>query len=159
LKSSHLLTRFCVPKEPIMKRLDRRTFLRGTGTVLSLPVLDAMLPRSVRAAESVSGPTRMAFIYMPCGVIMPDWTPEGEGADFQLSRTLQPLADHQQDLLVLSGLTHDKARANGDGAGDHARDSGAFLTASQPRKTSGADIQVGISVDQVAAQAYGSDTR
>jgi hypothetical protein len=142
-----------------MKRLDRRTFLRGTGVALSLPMLEGMLPRSLRAAELSTAPLRTAYIYMPCGAIMPDWTPEKEGADYVLSKTLTPLAPHQSQLLVLSGLTHDKARANGDGAGDHARDSGAFLTASQPRKTAGADIQLGISVDQVAAQAYGNATR
>ncbi|MEZ6064521.1 MAG: DUF1552 domain-containing protein [Planctomycetaceae bacterium] len=142
-----------------MRRLDRRTFLRGTGAALSLPVLDAMLPRAVQAAEGVTGPTRLAFIYMPCGAIMPDWTPEGVGSDYKLSKTLTPLAAHREKLLVLSGLGHDKARANGDGAGDHARDSAAFLTASQPRKTAGADIKLGISVDQVAANSYGGQTR
>jgi hypothetical protein len=142
-----------------MHQISRRTLLRGAGAALSLPVLEGMLPRVARAASAAAAPTRLAFIYVPVGAVMEDWTPEKTGADYQLSKTLQPLSAHRDRLLVLSGLAHDKARANGDGAGDHARDSAAFLTASQPRKTSGADITLGISVDQVAANKFGQQTR
>jgi hypothetical protein len=101
----------------------------------------------------------MAFVFVPNGVHMPDWTPQSRGFDYQLPYILQPLRNYQEDLLVLSGLTHDKGRANSDGAGDHARSASVFLTGSQPRKTSGANIRVGVSVDQVAARQLGHLTK
>lgn len=101
----------------------------------------------------------MAFIFVPNGVVMNNWMPKTEGYGFQLTRTLEPLAPVKDDLLVLSGLTHDKGRANGDGAGDHARSASVFLTGAQPRKTDGEHIRSGISVDQLAAKAVGQKTR
>ncbi len=143
-----------------MTRLTRRAVLRGAGAALALPSLEALWPRTaVAAGTPPTAPLRMAFIYIPCGAIMEDWTPKQEGAEFEFSKTLKPLEKHRDRVLVLSGLTHDKARANGDGAGDHARDSAAFLTASQPRKTAGADIQAGISIDQLVASRIGEQTR
>jgi hypothetical protein len=143
--------------------ISRRTVLRGIGTAVALPLLDAMLPRSLPAAAASTGqasaPRRMAFLYVPNGVNMSAWRPTTEGADFELPETLQPLAPFQQDLLVLTGLTADKARPNGDGPGDHARAAAAFLTGCQPRKTGGADIKVGVSVDQFAAARIGDRTR
>jgi len=144
--------------------IGRRTVLRGLGTALALPMLDAMLPVSLSAAEvatdSAGGAAnRLAYLYVPNGIHMPDWTPQSEGEQFSLPHILEPLASLQDKLMVLSGLTLDKARANGDGGGDHARSLASFLTASQPRKTSGADIQTGVSVDQVAAQKVGHRTR
>lgn len=143
-------------------RLPRRTFLRGLGTVMGLPLLEAMAPK-LRAVEALGTaptvPRRMAFIFIPNGANMADWTPSAEGREFELPYILEPLKSHQEDLLVLSGLTHDKARPNGDGAGDHARSSATFLTAAQARKTDGADIRVGVSVDQVAAARAGGRTR
>ncbi len=148
-------------------KLSRRAVLRGVGTAMALPCLDAMLPRSLfpRAASVMAEevrsatPVRMAFFYVPNGVTVAKWTPTTEGAEFVLPPSLAPLAPVKQDLLVLSGLTADKARDNGDGAGDHARASSAFLTGVQPRKTHGADIRVGVSVDQVAAAQVGQSTR
>lgn len=141
-------------------QIPRRTFLKGLGTALSLPLLESMASAAPRSAGLVAAPPRRsAFIYVPNGANMPDWTPAATGSDFELPYILDPLKPHQKDLLVLSGLTHDKGRANGDGAGDHARASASFLTAAQPRKTQGADIQVGISVDQVTAQKVGHLTR
>src|SRR5262249_42511458 len=90
---------------------------------------------------------------------MQEWTPAAEGADFALPYTLEPLAAFKNDMLVLTGLTADKARPNGDGPGDHARAAAAFLTGCQPRKTGGADIKVGVSVDQFAAYYIGDQTR
>ncbi|WP_339745189.1 DUF1552 domain-containing protein [uncultured Rubinisphaera sp.] len=140
-------------------QLDRRNFMRGAGVVMGLPWLEAMMSStSFAAAPTAAVPTRMAFVFFANGAIMKDWTVKGEGKDFELSKTLSSLAPVKDDCLFLSGLTHDKARANGDGGGDHARNSASFLTASQPRKTGGADIQVGISVDQVAAQKIGTQT-
>ncbi|MFK8113362.1 MAG: DUF1552 domain-containing protein [Rubripirellula sp.] len=139
-------------------RLSRRTVLRGLGVSLALPFLESTVPR-VAASQSMSAPQRMAFIFVPNGVHLPDWTPQREGYRFDLPHILQPLASVQDDLTVISGLTHDKGRANDDGAGDHARSALVFLTGAQPRKTDGSDIRSGVSVDQVAAKAAGKATR
>jgi Protein of unknown function (DUF1552) len=139
-------------------RISRRTLLRGVGTVVALPFLEAMTPRVI-AAGVEAPPRRMAFIYVPNGAIMSDFTPKTEGADFELPAILQPLASLRDDLLVLSGLTCDKGRANGDGGGDHARASSAFLTGCQARKTAGANFRSGTSADQVAAKRLGEQTR
>lgn len=140
-------------------RISRRTTLKGLGTAMALPLLDAMLPRSALAASVSSLPVRMAFLYVPNGMHMPDWVPTSEGANYELPKTLQPLSGFKQDMLVLSGLTHQKAYANGDGGGDHARALATFLTGTQARKTDGADIRAGISVDQIAARELGKQTR
>lgn len=142
-----------------MKPLSRRTMLKGTGAALALPVLDAMLPNAAWAAPEQLVKNRMGFIFFPNGAIMKDWTPEQAGKDFTFPRTLQPLNGHKDNLLVLSGLAQTKARANGDGGGDHARNSAAFLTGAQPKKTDGADIRAGVSVDQVAANQVGKSTK
>ncbi len=139
-----------------MKRLSRRVVLKGIGTAVALPWLEAMAP--VRWARA-GAPGRLVFVYVPVGIHMPAWTPAAEGSAFELTPTLEPLAAFREDLLVLSGLAHDKARANGDGPGDHARAAAAFLTGAQPRKTAGPDIRAGISADQVAAQVVGARTR
>ena len=139
--------------------LHRRTFLKGVGATLGLPLLEAMLPASGLAAQSAGAPKRMAFVFVPNGVIVPDWTVKGEGADWQLSPTLEPLAKVKDRVCVVSGLMQDNARAKGDGPGDHARSSAAFLTGAHPVKTSGVDIKVGQSVDQVAADKAGRQTK
>lgn len=140
--------------------ISRRTVLRGLGTAMALPMLEAMLPRSVVTAAEVAAPAkRMAFVYVPNGVNMADWTPKDTGSTFELPEILRTFEAHRDDMLVLSGLTLDKARANGDGAGDHARALSSFLTCSQARKTHGADIKVGVSIDQVAAQHIGQTTK
>ena len=146
------------------KKLSRRTVLRSMGGVaVSLPWLEAMGPVTAwsdePAAPGKTVPNRMAFIYVPNGKNMDDWTPKTEGADFDLPAILQPLASVKDKLLVLSGLTADKARPHGDGGGDHARALAAFLTGAQPRKTDGTDIRVGVSVDQIAASRIGEKTR
>ncbi len=141
--------------------LPRRTFLRGLGAAIALPLLDAMLPARALAGAIGAGkaPVRMGFMFVPNGVNMPDWTPLADGADFDLPHILQPLAPHKSELLVLSGLTQDKGRANADGGGDHARSAGSWLTCSQPLKSEGAQIRVGISADQLAAAKVGKETR
>ncbi|QDT02014.1 hypothetical protein K227x_03850 [Rubripirellula lacrimiformis] len=140
-------------------RLSRRTILRGLGVSLALPMLESIAPKAVAASPTLGPPQRMAFIFVPNGVHLPDWTPKQQGVGFDLPHILGPLAPVQDDLMVISGLTHDKGRANGDGAGDHARSASVFLTGAQPRKTSGENIRSGVSVDQVAAQAAGQATR
>ncbi len=142
--------------------ISRRTVLRGLGATLALPWLEAMGPLTAWAAGTPArqaAPNRMAFLYVPNGKNMADWTPKSEGADFDLPAILQPLHELKNDFTVLTGLTADKARANGDGAGDHARALASFLTGCQPRKTDGTDIRAGISVDQVAASRIGDQTR
>ncbi len=143
------------------KQLSRRTVLRGLGTTMALPVLDAMLPASTLAAPAAkkAAPLRMAFVFVPNGKHMPDWKPKAEGPLAELPYILEPLKNVREKITVLTGLTHDKARPNGDGPGDHARSTAAFLTGCQPRKTAGADIKVGISADQIAAQKIGHLTR
>jgi len=140
--------------------VGRRTFLRGLGTLVALPVLESLLPRSplLGAAAKPAPPSRLAFLYVPNGVHMPDWTPQATGAGFEFPELLAPLRPFKSDLLVLSGLTQDKARPNGDGPGDHARAAAAFLTGAQPRKTAGANIRAGVSADQVAAAKVGQTT-
>ena len=140
--------------------IPRRTFLKGLGTAMALPMLEAMAPGvSLAAAKPAGLPRRMAFVFVPNGVNMADWTPKQVGSDFELPAILQPLEPVRDQLLVLSNLAHDKARPNGDGAGDHARGSATFLTGCQARKTYGADIRVGVSVDQAAAAVIGKTTR
>jgi hypothetical protein len=106
-----------------------------------------------------AAPKRLAFVYIPNGVIQEAWTPLAQGSNFEFTRILQALEPHRRDLLVLSGLTHNNGRALGDGGGDHARAASSFLTGIHPKKTSGADIRLGISVDQVAASTIGDTTR
>jgi hypothetical protein len=140
--------------------ISRRTVLKGLGTAIALPWLEAMQPMLALAAPAGKpSPKRMAFFYVPNGVNVPEWTPAAEGALGELPSILQPLQPLKNQLLVLTGLTADKARPNGDGAGDHARAMAAFLTGKQPKKTHGADIRAGISADQVAAQHIGKQTR
>ncbi len=140
--------------------LNRRTFLRGLGITMALPFLEAMLPRgAAAAAASKRAPVRTAFLYVPNGVNMVDWTPKQVGADFQLPYILEPLQAHKNDVLVLTGLAQDKGRNNGDGAGDHARAASTWLTGAQPLKSESSRIRVGVSADQVMADAMGRQTR
>ncbi len=136
--------------------------LRGLGATLALPWLEAMGPLTSWAGgntpASKAAPNRMAFLYVPNGKNMADWKP-AEGELNELPSILQPLSSHKKDFMILSGLTADKARSNGDGGGDHARAMSAFLTGAQPRKTDGTEIRAGISVDQVAASRVGDQTR
>jgi hypothetical protein len=141
-----------------MRTITRRTVLRGLGTALALPWLEAMLPHASAAAATTT-PKRMAFLYVPNGIHMHEWTPMRMGRDWDTPDLLQALEGFRQDYSVLTGLTLDKARPNGDGPGDHARAMSAFLTGRQPRKTHGSDIKVGVSVDQLAAQKVGEGTR
>ena len=141
------------------KQLHRRTFLRGMGAAIALPVLDAMTPALAATGRAAKTPVRLSFVYVPNGITMADWTPGGAGRGFEYSRILKPLEPFRQQTLVLSGLAHENGKALGDGPGDHARAAASYLTGVHPRKTAGADIQNGISVDQIAAQHLGPETR
>jgi Protein of unknown function (DUF1552) len=145
--------------------LPRRTFLRGMGTALALPLLDAMVPALSAAAASPANPVRrLGFIYLPNGVAMNFkgvnyWKPRGVGRDFEFSPILTPLAPFKDQLVVVSGLTHHQADVLQDGAnGDHTRGTSSWLTGVHPRHTEGADVLNGISADQVAAAKLGRDT-
>ncbi len=150
-------------------RLSRRYFLKGLGACMALPAFESMRPFGLLAAEAkaaaqlartaTGAPLRMAFVYFPNGAIQPNWWPTGEGKDFQFARTMQPLEKVKHQLQVLGGLDHVNATPGPDGAGDHARASGTFLTGVRVKKTAGSDIHAGISIDQVAANHIGHLTR
>jgi hypothetical protein len=139
------------------KHLQRRTFLRGIGASIALPVLDAMTP-ALQAAPKPS-PNRLIFTYIPCGAMMNEWNPIGEGKDYKVGRILKPLETYREHFSVLSGLDHKQAEALGDGPGDHARAGAAYLTGVHCKKTGGTDIRAGVSVDQIAAKHLASQTR
>jgi hypothetical protein len=139
--------------------LPRRTFLRGMGATLALPLLDAMIPALTAAAKTAAKPVpRMGCIYVPQGENMFLWTPKGEGTAFELSPILSPLADFKDQVIVPSGLAHRMAEAMGDGNGEHSRASAVWLNGVHPKRTEGADVQAGITVDQIAAREFGRDT-
>jgi hypothetical protein len=138
--------------------IPRRTFLKGLGTAMALPLLEGMLPTVAYAGAPKSRILRMAFVFVPNGVNMKDWTPAIEGAGYQLPYILEPLSSVRESVSVLTGLTQKNAFALGDGPGDHARSAAAWLTGVHPKKTNGADIKGGISADQVAAQRIGKQT-
>ncbi len=141
--------------------ISRRTALKGLGTVIALPWLESLAIAAPTVSNTVAAPTakRLAFLYVPNGAHMADWTPAAEGKLGTLPKTLAPLDAFKDHFNVISGLKLDKANANGDGAGDHARAMSSFLTGRQARKTHGADIRVGKSADQHAASVLGVDTR
>jgi len=145
--------------------VNRRKFLRGFGTAVGLPALEAFRPALAAgvgkiAATTASGaPLRMAYLYIPNGVNVSQWRPEGTGASYQMGPTFAPMEPHRKEFQIFSGFEHKNASAGGDGAGDHARSNATFLTGCRAKKTAGSDIQLGISVDQVAANAVSNLTR
>jgi len=144
------------------RALPRRTLLRGVGASLALPFLDAMVPAF--AQSSVAPVKRLGFIYLPNGVAMNFsginyWTPQGEGAGFEFSPILTPLAPYRDRLTVVSGTAQHQADAHDDGAnGDHTRGTSSWLTGAHCKRTEGADVENGISADQIAAQSIGQAT-
>jgi hypothetical protein len=141
-------------------RINRRTFLRGVGTAVSLPLLEGMLPLNALAQSvtKASQPVRMAFLFVPNGFSMQNWTPLSEGPGYAMPSVLEPLADLRNEFSILTGLSQDNAAALGDGPGDHARSTACWLTGVHAKKTAGADIKNSVSVDQVAAQKVGALT-
>src|SRR6266851_5779342 len=142
------------------KAIPRRTFLRGVGVTLGLPLLDGMIPAFAGPTDTVAKPVlRMGFVYVPLGIILNKWTPATEGANFDMTSTLAPLAPFKDKLLVLSGL--DQKRANpepGEGGAFHTRATAAWLTGVHPKQTMGVDIRGAISVDQILARSMGKQT-
>jgi hypothetical protein len=143
--------------------LPRRTFLRGVGATLALPLLDSMA-RPVRASAP---PIRVGYVYTPNGIVgacdkSPRpfmWTPKTSGANFEFSPTMKALEPFREKLNVFSGLAQVNGRALGDGPGDHARATATFLTGVHPYKTGGADFRLGVSADQIAAREFGKQTQ
>ena len=141
------------------KHLSRRTLLRGLGTAVALPFLDSMVPAFAGPVAGTAFPNRLFFTYIPIGAIMDEWYPEGGETGFEFKRILKPLQPFRDDLTVLSGLDHHTGYSLGDGGGDHARAGACYLTGVHPKKTAGADIHAGVSVDQIIAAQQGSKTR
>jgi hypothetical protein len=141
------------------KHLPRRAFLRGVGTTLALPLLDSMVPALSAQSAAAKPVLRLGFVYHATGMIMDRWTPAAEGSGFEFTPTMKPLEPFRDRILVMSGLAQVNGRALGDGPGDHARGGAVFLTGVHPKKTEGAGIQCGISVDQIAAKELGKHTQ
>ena len=136
------------------KALDRRFFLRSVGVTLALPLLDSMTPAFAAPAKAAP---RMAFMYVPNGANMTAWTPVGSGKTFSFSPTLKSLEPFREHVNVLSGLALHSADRMNDGAGDHSRATGAFLSGAHAKRTQGADLYLGVTADQIAARSIGKD--
>jgi hypothetical protein len=142
----------------ISSSLSRRAVLRGVGVSVALPLLESFCPARDKG-KVAAPPLRLAVVYAPNGKHMVDWTPTTEGTKFDLTPTLRPLEKVRESITVLSGLCQRNATTGNDGPGDHARAMATFLTGVRPKKTSGADVRNGVSVDQVAAKSLGRTTR
>ena len=144
---------------------NRRGFLRGLGAFVALPAMESFRPLVAAEAghaiaTTASGaPLRMAYLYIPNGVNLEHWRPKGTTASYQLGDTFKPMEALRNDFQIFTGFEQQFAKANGDGAGDHARGVATFLTSAQARKTAGSDIKIGVSIDQVAAMAAQKETR
>jgi hypothetical protein len=141
------------------KAISRRTVLRGIGTAVALPLLDAMVPALTAVANTAAKPVRrLGVVYHPNGVIYENWLPKGAGPGFELSRVLSPLEPFRDQLLVVTGLSSHQAEALGDGGGDHSRATGSYLTGVHVRKSDSV-VENSISMDQVAARALQAETQ
>ncbi|MDP6579178.1 MAG: DUF1552 domain-containing protein, partial [Vicinamibacterales bacterium] len=140
--------------------ISRRTVLRGVGATLALPLLERMLPTSPALARAAAVPvTRFCTVYVPNGIVMDRWTPTTEGTGFEFTPTLKPLEPFRDHLLVLSGLDNTGARSRSGASGAHAKPAGAFMTGIEPLPTTGSSsLQLGISMDQIVANALGQET-
>jgi hypothetical protein len=142
------------------KAMDRRTVLRGTGAALALPLLDAMIPTSTRAAEATAqSRMRLQIIYTPNGMMMQNFRPAEAGEGYAITPILKPLEPYREKFTVITGLAHKQAEALGDGGGDHGRSGGSYLTGVHVKKTQGADITSGPSMDQIVARQFGETTQ
>ena len=141
------------------KPIGRRAMLRGMGTVMALPLLDAMVPSAMALEQGAAARKRLQVIYTPNGMMMQNWTPKTAGEGYELSPILKPLEPYRNKFSVFSNLAHVQAEALGDGAGDHGRCCGGYLTGTHVKKTEGADITAGISMDQLVAKQFGEKTQ
>ena len=144
----------------ITKRsLPRRTFVRGAGAALALPLLDAMVPALSALARTPAQPRmRMGFLYVPNGVQMENFRPRSAGAGFEITPILRPLEPYREQTIVFGGLANAQANPLDVGSGTHARASAVWLNGMRPKRTEGADIRAGTTIDQFAARALGVDT-
>lgn len=141
--------------------IPRRTFLRGMGVTMSLPLLDSMIPAQTPLARTAANPkVRMGLCFIPHGAVMNNWTPTEEGVMSKMSRTLMPLEPFRNNVVVVSNLAHAMAAPGGpgDNGGDHTRSPAVFLNGVHPKRTDGADIQAGVTIDQMAAAKIGQET-
>src|SRR5258706_5459404 len=140
------------------KAIPRRTILRGLGTTLALPLLDAMVPALARAQTAAKAPTRLSTVYLPNGIMTEQWIPGTEGAGFNVKPRREPIAPFRDKMLILSGLNHNGGgRAHfGENTGDHARAGASYLSGVHPKKTEGADTAAGVSMDQMRARQIGT---
>jgi len=146
---------------------NRRGFLRGLGAAVAVPALESFNPlmaagsagKKAVATTASGAPLRMAYLYIPNGVNVAKWAPKGKGKNYKFGESMAPLDGLKEHFQVFSGFAHDNANGGRDGAGDHARSNATFLTGARAKKTSGSDIQLGISVDQMAARAAEDLTR
>ena len=146
-----IITKACLP---------RRTFLRGMGVTLAVPLLDAMVPALSAMAKTAADPVkRLGFVYIPNGANMAAWTPQGEGRSFEFTNVMTPLQPFRDRITVLSGLANKPADAWGDGGGDHSRGPAAYLNGVHPKRTEGADIQAATTIDQIVARKVGTETQ
>jgi uncharacterized protein DUF1552 len=137
------------------KHLARRTFLRGMGATMALPLLDAMIPARTLLAQTAASPkARLGFVYVPHGAIMDKWTPATEGAGFEFTPILKPLESHRDYVNVVTGLGHRAA----DTTAVHSLSPTTWLSGVRPKATQGVDAYAGVTADQIAAQAIGQDT-
>lgn len=139
--------------------LSRRTLLRGVGAAIALPAMESLIPSAMAAATLENRPRRLSVFYIPNGLHMPQFTPATAGKNYQLTPILEPLARHRDKFSVITGLAHYNASALGDGPGSHGRSCGAWLTGAHPKRTEGADIFCGVSMDQVIAVQTGQHTQ
>ena len=142
------------------KSIPRRTFIRGAGATLALPLLDAMVPAASALAQTVAKPVRrLGFVYIPNGAVMPSWQPAGDGTMLaEMPRTLSPLEPFTDQVILPVGLSQKQAEALGDGNGEHSRAGTVWLSGVHPKETEGADVRNGTTADQIAAQHIGGDT-
>ena len=138
--------------------LPRRTFLRGMGAALALPMLDAMVPALAAQSAKPKAVPRLGFYYVPNGTYLPNFHPVGVGTNFEFTPVLKPLEPLRKDIVVLSGLANKGAENLSEGGGVHTRVGAAWLSGVRPKKTEGADIEAGVSIDQMAAPIISKDT-
>jgi hypothetical protein len=141
------------------KAIPRRTLLRGVGVTLALPLLDAMVSSTKAAETAATARMRLQVIYTPNGMMMQNFTPAAAGEGYAMTPILKPLEPYREKFTVISGLAHKQAEALGDGGGDHGRSCGSYLTGVHVKKTEGADITSGPSMDQLVARQFGEQTQ
>jgi len=142
------------------KALPRRTVLRGIGSLVALPLLGAMVPALTATGRTAAAPiSRLGFFYAPNGMFLPNFHPAGNGGrDYKITRILTPLKDYREQMTVVSGLSNNGLVSPNEGGGVHTRAHGGWLSGVLPKRTEGADIEAGKTVDQFAADELGKNT-